>query len=291
MIRSMTGFGSASIQVGNKTITAEVKSVNSKYFDLSLRLPAAFRDKELELRTELNRTIERGKVECIITLESPEVQRKATFNVELIKSYHEELTAIQKQLKIKEAPDVFRILLNLPDVMTTEKNGASEEDWIALQKAISQACAAFDNFRKKEGKALSRDLEERVHAIVANMEKLDPFEKARMDSVRKRLQSSLEEFVQVQDIDRNRFEQELIYYLEKLDITEEKVRLTSHCDFFLKTMREEGSSGKKLSFIAQEIGREVNTMGSKSNDAEMQRIVVAMKDDLEKIKEQVLNII
>jgi uncharacterized protein (TIGR00255 family) len=291
MIRSMTGFGSASVQTGNKTIIAEIKSVNSKYFDLSLRLPSAFRDKELELRTELNRSIERGKVECVISIDSPEAQRKATFNTDLIKAYHTELKSIQKQLELKDDTDTLRILLNLPDVLTTERSGANEEEWKALQKAIGDATAAFDSFRKKEGHALSKDLEERIHAIVANMGKLEPFEKARMDAVRKRLQTSLEEFVQVQDIDRNRFEQELIYYLEKLDITEEKVRLSSHCDFFLKTMREEGSSGKKLSFIAQEIGREVNTMGSKSNDAEMQRIVVAMKDDLEKIKEQVLNII
>ena len=291
MIRSMTGFGSATVQLGNKTFVAEIKSVNSKYFDLSLKLPSAFRDKELELRTELNRSIERGKVECIITIESPEVQRKAAFNVELLKSYHEELLSIQKQLEIKEAPEMFKLLMSLPDAITTERNGASDEEWKALQQAIAQAVNAFDSFRKKEGKALGKDLEERIHAILANMHLLEPFEAARIEAVRKRLNSTLTELIPAQEVDRNRFEQELIYYLEKLDITEEKVRLTSHCDFFLKTMKEEGSSGKKLGFIAQEIGREVNTMGSKSNDAAMQKIVVTMKDDLEKIKEQVLNII
>lgn len=291
MIRSMTGFGSASVQVGNKTILAEIKSVNSKFFDLSLRLPSVFREKELEIRTELNRTIERGKVECTVSIESPEAQRRATFNIELLKAYHEELKTVQQALNLKETPELLRTLLNMPDVMVTEKNGLSEEDWKALQQALQGATNAFDVFRQKEGSTLKVDLEQRVVAIRDNMVRLEPFEKSRIEQVRKKLQTSLEEFVQVSEIDRNRFEQELIYYLEKLDITEEKVRLKSHCDFFLKTMNEELSSGKKLSFIAQEIGREINTIGSKSNDAAMQKIVVDMKDDLEKIKEQVLNII
>lgn len=291
MIRSMTGFGSASVQVGNKTILAEIKSVNSKFFDLSLRLPSVFREKELEIRTELNRTIERGKVECTVSIESPEAQRRATFNIELLKAYHEELKTVQQALNLKETPELLRTLLNMPDVMVTEKNGLSEEDWKALQQALQGATNAFDVFRQKEGSTLKVDLEQRVVAIRDNMVRLEPFEKSRIEQVRKKLQTSLEEFVQVSEIDRNRFEQELIYYLEKLDITEEKVRLKSHCDFFLKTMNEELSSGKKLSFIAQEIGREINTIGSKSNDAAMQKIVVDMKDDLEKVKEQVLNII
>ncbi len=291
MIRSMTGFGSASVQVGNKTILAEIKSVNSKFFDLSLRLPSVFREKELEIRTELNRTIERGKVECTVSIESPEEQRRATFNIELLKAYHEELKTVQQALNLKETPELLRTLLNMPDVMVTEKNGLSEEDWKALQQALQGATKAFDVFRQKEGSTLKVDLEQRVVAIRDNMVRLEPFEKSRIEQVRKKLQTSLEEFVQVSEIDRNRFEQELIYYLEKLDITEEKVRLKSHCDFFLKTMNEEVSSGKKLSFIAQEIGREINTIGSKSNDAAMQKIVVDMKDDLEKVKEQVLNII
>ncbi|MFM7217063.1 MAG: YicC/YloC family endoribonuclease [Bacteroidota bacterium] len=291
MIRSMTGFGSAAVRIGNKTIQAEIKSVNSKFFDLSLRLPSAFKDKELELRSELNRLIERGKVECTVSIDSPGPVRRASFNVELLADYHKDLKALQKKLKIKDAPDMMRMLLAMPDVMVTEKNGFDETEWEGLRKAIDEAASAFDSFRKKEGKALQKDLVNRIHSIQKAMGNLEPFEKNRIESVRKRLRQGLEDTIQKDEIDRNRFEQELIYYLEKLDITEEKVRLASHCEFFLKTMNEELSSGKKLSFIAQEIGREINTMGSKSNDADMQRIVVEMKDDLEKVKEQVLNVI
>lgn len=291
MIRSMTGFGSASVQTGNKTITAEIKSVNSKFFDLSLRMPSSFREKELEVRNELNRLVERGKVECTVTVESSETQRKASFNIELLKAYHRELQEVQQQLGLREAPELFRMLLTMPDVLVTERNTLTDEEWNGLQAAIKKAAEAFNGFRKAEGKVLSKDLELRIRTIRANLSKIDPFEKARIEQTRKKLNSALEEVMQSGDIDRNRFEQELIYYLEKLDITEEKVRLATHCDYFLKTMNEDASSGKKLSFIAQEIGREINTIGSKSNDAEMQKLVVEMKDDLEKIKEQVLNVI
>ncbi|MFM9028888.1 MAG: YicC/YloC family endoribonuclease [Bacteroidota bacterium] len=291
MIRSMTGFGSASVQVGNKTILVEIKSVNSKFFDLNLRLPSVFRDKDLELRTELNRTIERGKVECTVVVESPDTTKRASFNMDLIDSYHKDLKALQKKLKLKDTPDMLRTLLSMPDVLVSEKQAADPAHWEALQEAMKKAVSSFNGFRKKEGKTLSKDLEERIRNIVSLKEKLTPFEKARIEAVRKRLRQSLEETMQSNEIDRNRFEQELIFYLEKLDVTEEKVRLSSHCDFFLKTMSDEESSGKKLSFIAQEIGREINTIGSKANDADMQRMVVAMKDELEKVKEQVLNII
>lgn len=287
----MTGFGSASVQVGNKTILVEIKSVNSKFFDLNLRLPSVFRDKDLELRTELNRAIERGKVECTVVVESPDTNRRASFNMELLASYHKDLKAVQKKLKLKDTPDLLRMLLNMPDVLVSEKQSAEPAEWEALQEAVSKAVSSFNSFRKKEGKTLSKDLEERVKSIISLKEQLTPFEKSRIESVRKRLRQSLEEIMQANEIDRNRFEQELIFYLEKLDVTEEQVRLASHCDFFLKTMKDEESSGKKLSFIAQEIGREINTIGSKANDADMQRMVVAMKDELEKVKEQVLNII
>lgn len=287
----MTGFGSATVQSGRKTFTVEIKSVNSKFFDLTLRLPSSFKDKELDLRGELNRQIERGKVECNVNIESQDIQPRASINIDLLKTYHGELKKVQKALKLKESPDMLRMLLAMPDVLITEKAAVSEDDAKALQQALEKAIAAFDTFRKKEGKALSKDLEHRIREILGLMEKIEPFEKARIEQVRKKLRSNLEEALQSNEIDRSRFEQELIYYLEKFDVTEEKVRLASHCDFFLKTLKEEPSGGKKLSFISQEIGREINTIGSKSNDAEMQRIVVAMKDELEKIKEQVLNII
>lgn len=283
MIRSMTGFGAASVQVGNKTITVELKSVNSKFFDLSLRLPSLFRDKELELRNELSKSLERGKAECIITVDSTEQSRKAYFNTELIRTYHSELLRLKKELKLTSTPDMLRALLSMPDVLVTEKSASTQEEVDAMWSAVKKAVAAFDSFRHKEGKALAKDLEQRIQSIAQNTERLAPFEKARIEHVRQKLKAGLEEWMNTNDIDRNRFEQELIFYIEKLDINEEKVRLASHGDFFLKAMKEE-SSGKKLGFIAQEIGREINTIGSKANQADMQRIVVEMKDDLEKSK-------
>lgn len=291
MIRSMTGFGNASAQAGNKTVTAEIKSVNSKYFDLSLRLPSLFREKELELRSELNRSIERGKVECTVVVESPDAQRKATFNTALLKEYRNDLQNVQRELGLeKDASDLLRVLLSMPDAMVTEKSELTEQDHAALQVAIRGALDAFDGFRKSEGASLAKDLVHRIGLIEKSLKDLEPFEQGRIGQARQRLQSGLEEFIRSADIDRNRFEQEIIYYLEKLDITEEKIRLASHCAYFLKTMNEP-SSGKKLSFIAQEIGREINTIGSKCNDAEMQKLVVGMKDELEKVKEQVLNVL
>ena len=286
----MTGFGAASVQVGNKTITVELKSVNSKFFDLSLRLPSLFRDKELELRNELSRSLERGKAECSITVDSAEQSRKAYFNTELVRTYHGELMKLKKELKLTSTPDMLRVLLSMPEVLVTEKSSATQEEVDAMWSAVKKAVAAFDSFRQKEGKALAKDLEHRIQSIAQNTERLAPFEKARIEHVRQKLKAGLEEWMNTNDIDRNRFEQELIFYIEKLDINEEKVRLASHGDFFLKAMKEE-SSGKKLGFIAQEIGREINTIGSKANQADMQRIVVEMKDDLEKIKEQVLNLL
>jgi len=290
MIRSMTGFGNASVQTGSKTVSAEIKSVNSKFFDLSLRLPSSYREKELELRSELNRAIERGKVECTVTVESADTQRRTSFNIPLLQEYHRELQDVQRQLKLDATPDFFRMLLAMPDVLVTEKNSVEEDEWNALQEAVAKAVKAFNSFRDNEGKSLGKDLEFRIGLIRNGLAALEPFERERIAQTRRKLQSCLEEFLKAAEIDRNRFEQELVFYLEKLDITEEKVRLASHCDYVLKTMND-ASSGKKLSFIAQEIGREINTIGSKCNDADMQQLVVGMKDELEKIKEQVLNVL
>ncbi|HNP47325.1 MAG TPA: YicC family protein [Bacteroidia bacterium] len=290
MIRSMTGFGSASIEHRNKTITVEIKSVNSKFFDLTLRLPSLYREKEFEIRADLNRQIERGKVECSINVESQEAPKKSSINAALVKAYYEELKTISDDLKLPPA-NFMKIIIGMPDVLNTEKNILDEEEWSAVKTAIDKAVAAFQEFRKMEGKSLSVDLEERIRAIESGLKELEPFEAGRIELVRKRLQMNLEEFIQVNNIDRNRFEQELIFYIEKYDISEEKVRLKSHLNYFLKTMNDDASGGKKLSFIGQEIGREVNTIGSKANDANMQKAVVGMKDELERIKEQVLNIL
>ena len=290
MIRSMTGFGSAAVEYGNKTISVEIKSVNSKFFDLTLRLPSLYREKEFEIRSDLSRQIERGKVECSISLESQEAPKKSSINASLVKAYYEELKVISDDLKLPP-PNFLKVILGLPDVMSAEKSLLEEEEWTAVKQAIDKALIAFQDFRKMEGKSISVDLNERLEAIEAGLKELEPFEAGRIELVRKRLQLNLEEFIQVNNIDRNRLEQELIFYIEKYDISEEKVRLKSHLSYFLKTMNEDPSGGKKLSFIGQEIGREVNTIGSKANEANMQKAVVGMKDELERIKEQVLNIL
>lgn len=290
MIRSMTGYGIAATEFLQKNISVEIKSVNSKFFDLTLRLPNAYREKEMELRTELARFIERGKAEVSFTIDTQEINKKANINKPLLKGYFEELKKIDEELKIN-TPNYLQIILTMPDVLISEKIILDEEEWNAAASALREAMNRFQSFRETEGDAAGKDLLERINAIEKCMDDLSKYENGRIDLVRKRLQGNLEEFIQVNNIDRNRLEQELIFYIEKFDISEEKVRLKSHCDYFVKTMKNENSGGKKLSFIAQEIGREINTIGSKANDADMQRIVVVMKDELEKIKEQVLNIL
>lgn len=290
MIRSMTGFGTAAIDFQNKIISVEIKSVNSKFMDLNLRLPSAYKEKEMELRTELARFIERGKCEANFSVESQEAAKKTTINRQLAKSYFEELKTLDAELGIT-TPNYLQIILPLPDVMMNDKTILSEEEWQAVNKAVKLALESFQKFRENEGAALQKDIEQRLKNILSGLSEIEKFEGGRIETVRKRLQSNLEEFIQVNNIDRNRFEQELIFYIEKYDISEEKVRLKSHCDYFVKTMKEDPSAGKKLSFIAQEIGREINTIGSKANDADMQKAVVIIKDELEKIKEQVLNVL
>ncbi len=290
MIRSMTGFGSASVDFSNKTISVEIKSVNSKFMDLNLRLPSAYKEKEMELRLELARLLERGKSEVSINIESQEIAKKTVINRQLAKAYYEELRLLDAELGII-TPNYLQIILPLPEVMMNDRSVLSEEEFKAVLQAMNKASDAFQNFRKNEGDAITRDLEMRINSIREGLKEIEKYESGRIDIVRRRLQSNLEEFIQLNNIDRNRFEQELIFYIEKFDISEEKVRLISHCDYFIKTMKEDASAGKKLSFIAQEIGREINTIGSKANDADMQKSVVVIKDELEKIKEQVLNVL
>ena len=290
MIRSMTGFGTAAVEFQQKTISVEIKSVNSKFFDLTLRLPPFYREKEMELRTDLARSIERGKTEVTITIESQETNKKTNINKPLVKAYYDEFKKLDSELNIS-TPNYLQLILMMPDVMINEKMVLAEDEWNAANNALKLAMNAFQNFRITEGEAMDLDIRQHIDAITNGIKDLAKYENTRLDSVRKRLQGSLEEFIQVNNIDKNRFEQELIFYIEKFDISEEKVRLRSHCEYFLQTMKEDLSSGKKLSFIAQEIGREINTIGSKANDAEMQKNVVVLKDELEKIKEQVLNIL
>lgn len=290
MIRSMTGFGTATANYLNKTITVEVKSVNSKFFDLMLRLPSLYREKEYELRSDLSRAIERGKVDFCISVDSPEATKKTSINTTLFKAYYDDLKGIQNQYQTGDS-DLMRIVLGLPDVMSNEKQAIEEEEWIQIKAILEKSLDAFHSFRLAEGASMQKDLEARIQSITDKLKDVEKFESSRIEQVRKRLMGSLEEFIQSQNIDRNRLEQELIFYVEKFDISEEKVRLRTHCQYFLETLNSDSSNGKKLAFISQEIGREINTIGSKANDAEMQKIVVNLKDELEKIKELLLNVL
>ena len=290
MIRSMTGFGNAVTEFGNKMITVEIKSVNSKFFDLSVRLPSAYKDKDLELRSELAKILERGKVDVSIMIESPEVPKVATINSALVKSYYAELKSLSDDLKIPSA-DYLGLILKMPEVLSLNKTVGDEDEWVQVKKTLDKSLDAFQDFRKKEGSSIEKDFKDRIHRIEALLKSIEKMEPGRLASLRKKISGSVEEFILSNNIDRNRFEQELIFYIERIDISEEKNRLRTHCDYYVKTMDEKNSNGKKLAFITQEIGREINTIGSKANDADMQKMVVEMKDELEKVKEQVLNVL
>jgi uncharacterized protein (TIGR00255 family) len=290
MIRSMTGFGSASAQFEGKTITVDLRSVNSKFLDLNLKMPSAFRDKELELRSFLQKELERGKADLSVVLENDNAPKKVSIDKSLFIAYHKELVALGKELSLPSS-DLTSAILRLPDVLAAEKSDAGEEEWQQIFGVIKLAVASFQQFRETEGKSQTTDLNLRIKAIENLLGDIEVYEPQRLEAIRQRLSGSLEEFIETNHIDRNRFEQELIFYIEKLDVSEEKVRLRSHCEFFVQTMNDAASSGKKLNFITQEIGREINTIGSKANHAGIQKLVVEMKDELEKVKEQLMNIL
>jgi len=286
----MTGFGKATGSAGSNLITVEVKSLNSKFLELNLRVPSVYKDKDLELRNEITKAVERGKVDFIVTIEQAPGSRKSAFNKEAIKQYYEDFNDLKKELKISSG-DYLNIIMRLPNVLNLEKTEADSKEWKVIETVSRKALAAFNDFRIKEGKALHKDFEGRIASIKDHLKKIEKIEPGRLKSIKNRLNKGLEEVSDASQIDKNRFEQELIYYIEKIDITEEKVRLRSHLTFFTDTLKEADSNGKKIGFILQEIGREINTIGSKANDAILQRHVVQMKDELEKMKEQSANII
>ena len=287
----MTGFGKATRSYGNKTLSVEIRSVNSKQFDLYLKLPNGYKEKELDIRQLLAQHIERGKVECTITLEENIQAASLKLNAAVIKDYFNQIGTIARELNIELTDRILGTVLRLPDAMSAEDESLTPEEWEMIVSAISAAVEAFDEFRTQEGQNLANDMLSRVHLIQQYLSEIEPFEKERIERIRTRIRTSLAEVFPNNNIDSNRFEQELIYYLEKLDITEEKVRLQNHCNYFVQTLHEPASNGKKLGFITQEMGREINTIGSKANDANIQRLVVMMKDELEKIKEQLGNIL
>ena len=290
MIKSMTGFGKAEAVCENKKIVAEIRSLNSKQLDLSVKMPALYREAEFEIRNLLNKSLQRGKVELYISVETNEVATAATIDKKLFRAYLCQLNDALTYSGIDAGYDALvPAILKMPNVMATESVSVSEAERAALLKVVNEAVEKLNAFREQEGAVLIADLLGRVERIEEYKNSVVPFEKARTEVIRNRIRENIEK-LQV-EVDNNRLEQEMIFYIEKLDITEEKVRLQNHCKYFREVAATEESAGRKLGFIAQEMGREINTMGSKANDADIQVLVVKMKDELEKIKEQVLNIL
>ena len=290
MVKSMTGFGKGEAALQNKKITVEIRSLNSKQLDLGLRLPAVYRQSEYEIRNIIARTIQRGKVDVFVTVESQAVETPARINKEVFREYLRQMTDTLAFAGIDADYDaIVPVIMRLPEVVSTETESISDEEHAALIAATEAAAARLDAFRMQEGAILIADLLRRVELIEQYKTEVVPFEKARTETVKARILDNLSKLAV--DVDRNRLEQEMIFYLEKLDITEEKVRLANHCRYFREVAAGEEGAGRKLGFIAQEMGREINTMGSKANESNIQILVVKMKDELEKIKEQVLNIL
>jgi len=285
----MTGYGKAEINLTNANFTIEVRSLNSKQIDANVKMSSIYRDKEIGLRKLLSEKLQRGKIELSIWRESSESNAKYTLNTELIKEYFSQIEGITSELNLN-SKDIMPSLLKMPEVLVKGEEKANDNEWEEIAKGIDIAIANILQFRMDEGKKLEADITSRINTLSRLLTEILPFGKARIEKVKKSLADKLAE-IDTKNIDENRFEQELIYYLEKQDITEEEVRLDAHLSYFIETMKTDSPNGKKLGFIGQEIGREINTIGSKSSDAEMQKIVVQMKDELEKIKEQLLNIL
>ncbi|HMM18620.1 MAG TPA: YicC family protein [Petrimonas sp.] len=290
MVHSMTGYGKAAVELPHKKLTIEIKSLNSKQFDLFTRIPMIYREKEIGLRNWLSKELERGKIDLSFTVEHISKDVSATIDHTLLKQYHQEITALSHELNISLPQDWFQTLLRLPDVMKQDAEELNEEEWSIIEKTIQKAVNELIGFRVQEGEMLRNLLEEKIENIRQLLQEIEPYESERIEKVKSRIYDGLAT-LENKEYDTNRFEQEMIYYIEKLDVNEEKSRLTNHLDYFIETLDEKKSQGKKLGFIAQEMGREINTLGSKSNHSDMQRIVVRMKDELEQIKEQILNVL
>jgi len=285
MILSMTGYGKAVVELPQKKVTVEIKTLNSKSLDLNVRVPTFYREKELEIRGKLSRQLVRGKIDFSIFIESTGSEVMTSINKGVVNNYIDQLRAIA----VTTPESLLEIAMRLPDTLKTEREQLDENHWVEIDKTIDQAIEKVVQFRSDEGKVLWQDFTDRIKAIQQLSDEVIGLDKQRIQQMRERLEKSISDLKQT--VDENRFEQELMYYLEKLDITEEKVRLNNHLEYFLQELNSDESNGKKLGFISQEIGREINTTGSKSNFAPMQKVVVQMKDELEKIKEQLLNVL
>lgn len=290
MIQSMTGFGKVTAELPSKKVTIEIKSLNSKQLDLSTRISPVYREKEMEIRNELAQSIIRGKVECNIFIENIGKEIPTKINLPVIESYYEQIKNISETLSMPLPSDWFQTLLRMPEVVKTEISEIDDSEWIIVKNALRDAVRSLIDFRKQEGTMLKQIFEEKISNIASLLIQVDTYESERIEKIKARIMENLNKLTEIQ-FDQNRFEQEMIYYIEKLDVNEEKTRLNNHLKYFIDTINDKPGQGKKLGFIAQEIGREINTLGSKSNHADIQKIVVQMKDELEQIKEQVLNVL
>ncbi|MFK8104682.1 MAG: YicC/YloC family endoribonuclease [Saprospiraceae bacterium] len=289
MLLSMTGYGRGIKTFREKTITIEIRSLNSKFTDLRLKLPQNYKDKEHFLRKVITKETHRGKIDLSISVTSLAGADDYGLNKSLFKKYYQELKALSTELEMPPG-DLMQAVLKLPNVITSEEGSIDDEEWEAVQETLKEAISNFTAFRRTEGEVMKADCLSHSEHILEALKKIEPFETERVEKLRKRITQNMDEYVGKDNIDANRFEQEILYYLEKIDVTEEKVRLEQHCKYFAEVLETKNSSkGKKLSFISQEMGREINTLGSKANSSDIQRLVVQMKDELEKIKEQVLN--
>jgi len=291
MIKSMTGFGKAIAETTTKKINIEVKSLNSKQLDLNIKVPWLYKEKEPEIRTIISQVLDRGKIDLTVYFDSIDQEISTVINKGAVKNYYKQFSEIASELNIKLDDQIFSAIMKLPETLKTDKNEIPEEEWQLVRGRISEALKILDLYRAEEGNSIMEDMMKCIRNILSLLEKIGNHEPERIRKVKEKLNSMLEENVGAENIDKNRFEQELIYYLEKFDINEEKVRLKTHCDYFLETIKTDSPNGKLLNFICQEIGREINTIGSKANDASIQKLVVMMKDELEKIKEQTLNVL
>lgn len=290
MIRSMTGYGSSCAETPERKITVELRSLNSKQCDINTRLPWYYKEKEIEIRSRISQGLVRGKADLSISVDSNDDANLPKLNKAAIKSYYNQLIDVAGELYIENRKELLSIIMKLPETLKTEKQTLSDSEWELLTRLLDESVLQLDRFRIEEGKSIEKDLREKIRNIESGLDEIAPFEEERIGRIKDRIRSSLMQ-LENENTDENRFEQEILYYIEKMDLNEEKVRLKKHCDYFIETIEKEDINGKKLGFISQEIGREINTLGSKAGDARIQRIVVMMKDELEKIKEQVLNVL
>ncbi len=292
MIKSMTGFGKATVESGDRKIIVEVKSLNSKQVDISLRMPNLYKEKEMEIRNIIKNFLERGKIDMTIYFDNADTDKDVSVNQSVVEQYFKQMLDVASSLGVEtNNNEILQTVMRFPETLKQKTEELDEGEWERLKTGIEKALEQIDQFRIQEGRVLVKDILHRIDLIQEFASEVPQYEGRRIEGVRQRLLEKMKEWNEIQNIDQNRLEQEIIYYLEKLDITEEKVRLTNHCKYFIETAEKEEAPGRKLGFIAQEIGREINTMGSKANDHDIQKLVVRMKDELEKIKEQSFNIL